>query len=210
MGRLGQALPHWHIVRFGKWFASVSSTMSKKSENPDLHEEPELNAEETAGEPEAEAPEAESPAELSLEEQVQVEREKYLRLYSEFENFRRRTTKDRLEWMQNASRDVILALLPVVDDMERAMKALETAHTEDQKALEGFNLIHLKLVKTLEKNGLKPIVSQGETFDTDLHEAVTQFPAPSEDLKGKVIDELEKGYTLNDKVIRFAKVVVGQ
>ena len=184
--------------------------MSKKTENPELHEEPELNLDESADAADSEAPESEAPTELSLEEQVQVERDKYLRLYSEFENFRRRTTKDRLEWMQNASRDVILALLPVVDDMERALKALENSSKEEQKALEGFNLIYQKLYKTLEKNGLKPIESKGEAFDTDLHEAVTQFPAPSDDLKGKVIDEVEKGYTLNDKVIRFAKVVVGQ
>ncbi len=184
--------------------------MSKKTENPELHDDPERNVDEVAPEAEAAPADAEPTAELTLEEQVQVERDKYLRLYSEFENFRRRTTKDRLEWMQNASRDVILALLPVVDDMERALKALENSSKEEQKALEGFNLIYQKLYKTLEKNGLKPIESKGEAFDTDLHEAVTQFPAPSEDLKGKVIDEVEKGYTLNDKVIRFAKVVVGQ
>ena len=184
--------------------------MSKKTENPELNDDPEMNVDEVAPEAETAPADAEPAAELTLEEQVQVERDKYLRLYSEFENFRRRTTKDRLEWMQNASRDVILALLPVVDDMERALKALENSSKEDQKALEGFNLIYQKLYKTLEKNGLKPIESKGEAFDTDLHEAVTQFPAPSEDLKGKVIDEVEKGYTLNDKVIRFAKVVVGQ
>ena len=195
---------------FGKWFAFSRVLMSKKTENPELHDDPEMNVDEVAPEGEAVPAEAESAAELTLEEQVQVERDKYLRLYSEFENFRRRTTKDRLEWMQNASRDVILALLPVVDDMERALKALENSSKEEQKALEGFNLIYQKLYKTLEKNGLKPIESKGEAFDTDLHEAVTQFPAPSEDMKGKVIDEVEKGYTLNDKVIRFAKVVVGQ
>jgi molecular chaperone GrpE len=195
---------------FGKWFAFHRVLMSKKTENPELHDDPEMNVDEVAPEGEAAPAEAESAAELTLEEQVQVERDKYLRLYSEFENFRRRTTKDRLEWMQNASRDVILALLPVVDDMERALKALENSSKEEQKALEGFNLIYQKLYKTLEKNGLKPIESKGEAFDTDLHEAVTQFPAPSEDMKGKVIDEVEKGYTLNDKVIRFAKVVVGQ
>ncbi|MFZ9754673.1 MAG: nucleotide exchange factor GrpE [Bacteroidia bacterium] len=184
--------------------------MSKESENPELKEE--LNPEAVDANAEGFAVESSSEevADLSLEDQVQAEREKYLRLYSEFENFRRRTTKDRLEWMQNASRDVILAFLPVLDDMERAIKAAETASSDEAKVMEGLQLIHQKFWKIMEKNGVKAIQSQGEAFDTDLHEAVTQFPAPSEDLKGKVIDELEKGYTLNDKVIRFAKVVVGQ
>lgn len=139
---------------------------------------------------------------------VQAEREKYLRLYSEFENFRRRTTKERLEWMQNASKDLMVELLPVVDDMERALKSMQQAG--EGKAAEGMELIYKKLYGTLEKKGLKPMNAQGEAFDPEIHEAVTQFDAPTEDMKGKVIDELEKGYFLNDKVIRFAKVVVGK
>jgi molecular chaperone GrpE len=139
---------------------------------------------------------------------VQVEREKYLRLYSEFENFRRRTTKERLEWMQNASKDLMVELLPIVDDMERALKAMQKSG--DSAAVEGMELIFKKLYGTLEKKGLKPMNAQGEVFDPEIHEAVTQFDAPTEDMKGKVIDELEKGYFLNDKVIRFAKVVVGK
>ena len=139
---------------------------------------------------------------------VQAEREKYLRLYSEFENFRRRTTKERLEWMQNASKDLMVELLPVVDDMERALKSMQQAG--EGKAAEGMELIYKKLYGTLEKKGLKPMNAQGEAFDPEIHEAVTQFDAPTEDMKGKVIDELERGYFLNDKVIRFAKVVVGK
>ena len=150
----------------------------------------------------------EEAAEIDAVDAVQVEREKYLRLYSEFENFRRRTTKERLEWMQNASKDLMVELLPIVDDMERALKAMQKSG--DSAAVEGMELIFKKLYGTLEKKGLKPMNAQGEVFDPEIHEAVTQFDAPTEDMKGKVIDELEKGYFLNDKVIRFAKVVVGK
>lgn len=135
-------------------------------------------------------------------------KDKYLRLYADFENFRRRTAKEKLELINNANEGVLKALIPVVDDFERAMQSIE--NTNDVTALkEGVSLIFTKLVKTLDGKGLKPMVSKGETFDADLHESVTQFPAPSEDLKGKVIEEIEKGYYLNDKVIRFAKVIVG-
>lgn len=135
-------------------------------------------------------------------------KDKYLRLYADFENFRRRTAKEKLELINNANEGVLKALIPVVDDFERAMQSID--NTNDVAALkEGVSLIYNKLFKTLEGKGLKPMVSKGEPFDADLHESVTQFPAPSEDLKGKVIDEIEKGYYLNDKVIRFAKVIVG-
>ena len=150
----------------------------------------------------------EEATEMDAADAVQVERDKYLRLYSEFENFRRRTTKERLEMMQNASKDLMVELLPIVDDMERALKAMQKSG--DSAAVEGMELIFKKLYGTLEKKGLKPMNAQGEVFDPEIHEAVTQFDAPTEDMKGKVIDELEKGYFLNDKVIRFAKVVVGK
>ena len=150
----------------------------------------------------------EEATEMDAADAVQVERDKYLRLYSEFENFRRRTTKERLEWMQNASKDLMVELLPIVDDMERALKAMQKSG--DSAAVEGMELIFKKLYGTLEKKGLKPMNAQGEVFDHEIHEAVTQFDAPTEDMKGKVIDELEKVYFLNDKVIRFAKVVVGK
>lgn len=152
--------------------------------------------------------EAEAEAEAEAGDPVQLEKEKYLRLYSEFENFRRRTNKERLDWMQTASKDLMVELLPVVDDMERAMKSMQQAG--DVKSVEGMELVFKKLYSTLVKKGLKPMESQGESFDPEIHEAVTQFEAPTEDMKGKVIDELEKGYFLNDKVIRFAKVVVGK
>lgn len=155
----------------------------------------------------AENNEVENETENTETDSLQSEKEKYLRLYSEFENFRRRTTKERLEWMQNASKDMIEAVLPVVDDMERALQALKSAG--DNNASEGMELIFKKLYGILERKGLKPMNAKGEDFNPDLHEAVTQFAAPSPELVGKVIDEVEKGYFLNDKVLRFAKVVVG-
>lgn len=151
-------------------------------------------------------PEA-TPAEKAAGELAEL-KDKYLRLYADFENFRRRTAKEKLDLISNANEGVLKALIPVVDDFERAMQSIQT--TDDANAVkEGVELIYTKLFKTLESKGLKPMVSKGEPFDADLHESVTQFPAPSDDLKGKVIEEIEKGYYLNDKVIRFAKVIVG-
>lgn len=192
--------------------------MNKKSKNKPQDESvnPEIDAQDTSAtlneneELETTLPQEEGEEELETEtaDPVQLEKEKYLRLYSEFENFRRRTNKERLDWMQTASKDLMVELLPVVDDMERAMKSMQQAG--DVKSVEGMELVFKKLYGTLEKKGLKPMQAQGESFDPEVHEAVTQFDAPTEDMKGKVIDELEKGYFLNDKVIRFAKVVVGK
>ncbi len=137
------------------------------------------------------------------------EKDKYLRLYSEFDNYRKRTAKDRLEWMQTASKDLIVSLLPVIDDFERALKAMEQSTENNDTAKEGILLIYNKLMGLMQKSGLQAVNSIGEVFDVEKHEAITQFAAPSEDLKGKVIDEVEKGYMLHDKIIRFAKVVVG-
>jgi molecular chaperone GrpE len=135
-------------------------------------------------------------------------KEKYIRLYSEFDNFRKRTAKEKIDLAKTASEDVIKSLLSTLDDFERALKAF--GDDEQVKlAKEGVEIIYNKLYKTLEAKGLKAMVSIGETFDVELHEAITQIPAPSEDMKGKIIDEVEKGYYLNDKVIRFAKVVTG-
>ena len=140
--------------------------------------------------------------------ELAVMKDKYLRLYADFENFRRRTAKEKLDLTLTANQNLMLTLLPVVDDFERAMQALgQTA--DPAVALEGINLIYSKFTKVLEGKGLKPMVAKGEVFNADLHESVTQFPAPDEDMKGKVIDEIEKGYLLNDKVIRYAKVIIG-
>lgn len=136
-------------------------------------------------------------------------KEKYLRIYSEFENFRRRTAKERLELISTASEGIISALLPVIDDFERAAKSTtEDARIEDLK--EGYKLIHQKMVKTLEDKGMKKMeIEAGDDFDPDFHEAVTQIPAPEDEMKGKIVDVIENGYQLGEKVIRYAKVVTG-
>ncbi len=135
-------------------------------------------------------------------------KDKYLRLYADFENFRRRTSKEKLDLFSNANAEMIQVVLPIVDDFERAKHSFDTS-SDIEAIKEGIDLIYIKLFKTLESKGLRPMDSKGETFDPEIHESIAQFPAPSEDLKGKVIDEVEKGYFLNDKVIRYAKVVVG-
>lgn len=150
--------------------------------------------------------------ELSPEALLKTELEdannKYLRLYAEFDNYKRRTSKERIEFLQTAGKEVIVDLLPILDDFDRALKAIDlTNNIESIK--EGILLVSQKLRKTLQQKGLKPMESISETFNEDIHEAITKIPAPSDDLKGKVIDEVEKGYYLNDKVIRYAKVVVG-
>ncbi len=136
-------------------------------------------------------------------------RDKYLRLYSEFENFRRRTSKEKSDLIKTANEEVLLALLPVIDDFERARKSINDS-IGIEVIREGIELVFNKLYKALENKGLKAMESPvGKEFDSEIQEAITQAPAPSEDLKGKVIDEIEKGYCLNDKVIRFAKVIIG-
>ena len=134
--------------------------------------------------------------------------DKYLRLFSEFDNFRKRTQKERLELFKTASEDVMVALLPILDDFERALKASEE-NGADENHKEGIELIYNKFSNTLKQRGLESLDSMGQEFDTDFHEAITNIPAPSPEMKGKVVDVTEKGYKLNEKVIRFAKVVVG-
>lgn len=136
--------------------------------------------------------------------------DKYLRLFSEFDNYRKRTSKERLELSDAVAGNVITDLLPVVDDFDRAFKAMEAKSDEEKSMLEGFTLIYNKFKNILSKRGLEPMKAVGENFDTDFHEALTNIPAPEEKLKGKVVDEIEKGYLFKGKVIRFAKVVVGQ
>ena len=179
-------------------------------EQTNINEE-QVNAAQTNETVTAEA-EQEAAPELSVEEKLQQDNaalnDKYLRLFAEFDNFKRRTQKERVELLQTAGKDVIVSLLSVLDDFDRANKAMESA-TEINAIREGITLVHSKLKSLLAQKGLKEMESINTVFDTDNHEAITKIPAPNEDLKGKVIDELEKGYTLNDKVIRFAKVVVG-
>ena len=146
-----------------------------------------------------------------LEENLAELNDKYLRLFSEFDNYRKRTNKERIELIDTASSDLILELLPVLDDFDRAIQLHDgDADPKVVSSFEGSRLIYSKLKNLLMRKGLEPMKSVGETFDTDFHEAVTNIPAPSPDLVGKVVDEVQKGYMLKGKVIRFARVVVGQ
>ena len=143
-----------------------------------------------------------------LQAKVDELNDKYLRLYSEFDNFRKRTAKEKVELIQTAGENVFKSILPIIDDFERAIKS--NVDVTDAKVIsDGVNLIYTKFQTTLAQKGLEEMKSTGEPFNTDLHEAITNVPAPTDDLKGKVIEELEKGYSLNGKVIRFAKVVIG-
>ena len=143
-----------------------------------------------------------------LENQVAKDKDDYIRLMAEFDNYRRRTSQEKLELVSMASTDTIKGLLPILDDCERALKVLQESNDSDA-AKEGTELIYNKLMSYLKSKGLAVIEAMGQPFDTDLHEAVAQFPVPEEDQKGKVFDVVQTGYTLNGKVIRFAKVVVG-
>ncbi len=162
----------------------------------------------------AKAEESKSPeVEISVEEQLQSElaqeKDKFLRLFAEFENYKRRTSKERIELFSTASQDVIQALLPVLDDFDRAM--VELSKHEESELSKGVELIKNKLNNTLQQKGLSLVeVNKGDDFNADNHEAVTQIPVPTDDLKGKIIDVIEQGYKLGEKVIRFPKVVIGQ
>tara|TARA_R110002051_G_C8730437_1_gene497797 strand:- start:678 stop:1250 length:573 start_codon:yes stop_codon:yes gene_type:complete len=150
--------------------------------------------------------------ELTTEEQLQQdlakEKDKFLRLFAEFENYKRRTSKERMELFKTAGQEVIVSLLPVIDDFERAMK--ELAKSDDKEMYKGVELINNKFNEVLKGKGLQVMeVKQGDNFDAELHDAITQIPAPDKKLKGKIIDVIEKGFTLGDKIIRHPKVVVG-
>ena len=148
--------------------------------------------------------------EPTSEELLQQENDKYLRLFAEFENYKKRTSKERIELFKTANQELMTVLLPILDDFERAL-----THIEDDKEAEelrkGVMLIYQKLVNTLEQKGLSKLdVKQGDVFDAEIHEAITQIPAPSKKLKGKIIDVTELGYKLGEKIIRFPKVIIGQ
>lgn len=143
------------------------------------------------------------------DEQIAELKDKYLRLMAEFENHRKRTVKEKLDMMKSAARDTMSALLPVLDDFDRAKKNAEDENNTEVFT-EGVSLVYNKLYNTLQQKGLEAMDSTGEVFDPELHEAITEIPAPSEDMKGKVFDTVEKGYLLKEKIIRHAKVVVGK
>ena len=179
----------------------------EKINNEDLNPEETINEtpEDTATVEEV----VETPAEPTAEERYAELNDKYLRLYSEYDNYRKRTNKERIELIGSAGTDILKDLLPIMDDFERAILHNETA--EDLAAIkEGMKLIYEKFKSTLNNKGLVALESKGKPFDSEFHEAIANVPAPEKNLVGKVVDDVEKGYLLNDKVIRYAKVVVGQ
>jgi molecular chaperone GrpE len=204
---------------FGTFFVQQQNKkhMSKKKnrQNDNIKEE-ELkasveNTEEKTDTPEGETTDTESTDSkiAELEAKLAELKDSYLRQAAEFDNYRKRTVKETTELILNGGEKILTALLPVLDDMERAEKNMEKS-TDVQALKEGLNLISKELITTLENNGLKRINTENADFDTDFHEAVAMIPAPSDDMKGKVIDCIQTGYKLNDKVIRHAKVAVGQ
>jgi len=144
-----------------------------------------------------------------LQDELAQQKDKYLRLFADFDNFKRRNAKERIELISTAGKEVITSLLDVLDDSERAEKVLDKS-TDLEAVKEGVKLVFQKLRTQLEQKGLKPMASIGKEFNADLHEAITEIPSPAKNMVGKVIDEVQKGYLLNDKIIRYAKVVVGK
>ncbi len=162
--------------------------------------------------PDEDTPDEEEEDEIpngNAEEKIGELNDRYLRLYSEYDNYRKRTMKEKIDLVKRASTGVITDLLPVLDDFERAIKAFSDTPDTDQVLKDGVILIYNKFLNTLTQKGLEQMETIGEPFDTDFHEAITTIPAPTPDMKEKVVDEVEKGYLLNGKVIRYAKVVVG-
>jgi molecular chaperone GrpE len=177
------------------------------SEEKEINEE--LNQEATAETTADSHENSELKVEQTAEEKYAELNDKFLRLYSEFDNYRKRTNKEKIDLIGSASAGVLKDLIPVIDDFERAIANNETS--EDIAVVkEGFHLIYNKFKTTVENKGLTPMNAKGKVFDSELHEAIANVPAPSKDFIGKVVDDVEKGYFLNDKVVRYAKVVVGQ
>lgn len=195
-----------------KFFKGMNNEHTQENQQEEVQNQPaggHENPENPSADPVQNEQEAENASVRDLEAELKEKDDKYLRLYAEFENYKKRTINERRELYKNASQEVMIALIPVLDDFERALKAMQNA-TEVAPIREGIELVSNKFKNTLAAKGLKAMESIGKPFDADLHEAVTNIPAPSEDMKDKVIDEVEKGYYLGDKVIRFAKVIVGQ
>lgn len=171
--------------------------MSKKKSNKKLDKEEKID------------PVEKQTDEINLEDQIKLEKDKFLRLFAEFENYKRRTAKERIELFSTASEEVMISLLPVLDDFDRA--SIEIEKDKDNEILKGFVLINNKLIDSLKSKGLSLIeINKGDEFNADHHEAVTQIDSPDKNMKGKIIDIIEKGYKLGEKVIRYPKVVIGK
>jgi len=145
-----------------------------------------------------------------LQEELVQKNDQYLRLHAEFDNYRKRTLKEKMELTKSAGAAILVNILPVIDDFERALQAIESSGEDVDHVKEGVALIYKRFTDFIKQNGITEIEAKEKDFDTDLHEAITKIPAPTEELKGKVVDVIQKGYMLNDKVIRFAKVVIGE
>ena len=183
--------------------AEVQDTEVTSSENNQ-----ESNQDSTSEFNDAESEETVETSLEKLEQAVASEQDKFLRLFAEFENYKKRTSKERMDLFKTANQEVIIAMLPVVDDFERAMK--ELSKEQDSELYKGVSLIQNKFIGVLKNKGLEEVVvSAGDTFDSEMHDAITQIPAPDKKMKGKVIDVIEKGFQLGDKIIRHPKVVVG-
>ena len=176
-------------------------------ENQDINEE-NINQQEEVKVQNETISEENVTVEPTIEEVLAQEKDRYIRLYAEFENYKKRTSKEKMDYFQYANQEMMVSMLGVLDDFERAIK--EITKNENAAELQGVELIYQKFKNKLTEKGLKPMeVRAGDGFNVDYHEAITQIPAPSEDLKGKIVDIIETGYTLGEKVIRFAKVVTG-
>jgi molecular chaperone GrpE len=187
-----------------KHASDTLAAMNETNAGMDINADDNVSGTSHLNEPVAEESEMEK-----LKEELEAMKDKYLRHVAEFDNYKKRSQKERMEIIQTAGKDVIIDMLDVLDDCERAQKQIET--TDDfAAAKEGVLLVFSKLKNTLMTRGLKPMESMQKDFNPDLHEAITEIPAATDDMKGKVIDEVQKGYYLNDKIIRFAKVVVGK
>ncbi|MFD2601092.1 nucleotide exchange factor GrpE [Flavobacterium suzhouense] len=192
---------------FKKLFKNMSQENSENVEK-DLNQDGIINENQAAEQHEGVASAEELSAEEKLSEELAKEKDKFLRLFAEFENYKKRTSKERLDLFKTANQEVLQAMLPVLDDFDRAMTQI--SKSEDEVLLKGVELIHNKLKDTLVSKGLEQVeIKAGDAFDADFAEAITQIPAPSDDLKGKIVDVIEKGYKLGDKIIRFPKVVIG-
>lgn len=201
-------------------FVSLKTKIMEENQYKENSQEEVVNEAEESAQPQAEEPksrkarkQAAKAAEIekkleAAEERAAAAKDQYVRLAAEFDNYRRRTAKERLELVGSAGKDILLGILPVVDDCERALQILRQSNA-DQAAVEGTELIYNKLVSFLKSRGMEKIEAKGQEFNTDFHEAVAQFPVQDESQKNKVFDVTQEGYTLNGQVVRFAKVVVG-
>jgi molecular chaperone GrpE len=186
---------------FKKIFKNMSQESTENIEKENINEE---NVSENQG-----IPTPEITVEEQLKEELSNEKDKFLRLFAEFENYKRRTAKERIDLFKTANQEVLQAMLPVLDDFDRAWA--QVSKSEDEALVTGVQLIHDKMRSTLVSKGLEEVeVKAGDVFNADFAEAITQIPAPNDKMKGKIVDVIEKGYKLGDKIIRFPKVVIGQ